>query len=169
MFYIGYVIRMVKKQLHCSNCLEVLCSNEMSTPATTVNDVGDLFIAQKNRGGLLKPSKGVVQICQETERRFQRMMIVTNGKIPQSTCLKLAITTSVLSDVCSDGRTPFPELEEHMYETAADNNHVYSLVKCIAECYCKIKFHHLAKQFNDGMAPEKIRKQCSKLILFKNQ
>jgi len=83
--------------------------------------------------------------------------------------LRLAITSSVLSAVCSDGKCPFPELEDNMFETPAEYNHLYILVKCIAECYCKIKFHHLAKTFNDQMAPDKIRKECSKLILFKNQ
>ena len=156
---------MVKKLIHCSTCLAVLCSDEISTGSA----VGDLFITQKDRGGLLKPSAGVVKICRETEHCFQRMLLSTKQKLPQMAGIKLAITMAVLSELCCDGKSPFQELHEHMFDTSIDNNHMFTLVKCIADCYCKIKFHQLAKQFNDNMAPNKIRKQLTKLILFKNQ
>ena len=37
----------------------------------------------KDKGGLFKPSKDVVKICEETEVRFLRMLKISGGKLPQ--------------------------------------------------------------------------------------
>ena len=63
----------------------------------------------------------------------------------------------------------FKDLDVHMLDSTVNDNHIFSLVELITECYCKIKFRHLAKESNEATAGEKVRKQLTKLVLFKHQ
>ena len=56
-----------------------------------------------------------------------------------------------------------------MTDCSVDGNHVFFLVKTIIECYCKIRLHHIAKQASMNINDGNIRKNLTKLILFKNQ
>jgi len=56
-----------------------------------------------------------------------------------------------------------------MTDCSVDGNHVFFLVKAIVECYCKIRLHHMAKQFSVNINEPSIRKSLTKLILFKHQ
>ena len=72
-----------------------------------------------------------------------------------------AMKTAVLSNLSMRNIT---ELTGHMFETAVGDNHIFNLVKVITECYCTIRFHHLAKEKN--LSGKKIRKKMNKLVLF---
>ena len=61
------------------------------------------------------------------------------------------------------------ELDNHMFESAVDENHVFGLIKIIAKCYCKIRLYHLGKETTENMLGKKIRKKLSKLVLFNHQ
>ena len=71
----GYVAKMVVKQTLCTQC----CTARGSTKSTTMSS----FLKMKDRGGLFKPTQSVITVCEETERRFQRMLTATGGEIPQ--------------------------------------------------------------------------------------
>ena len=65
--------------------------------------------------------------------------------------------------------TIFRELDDHMVETAVNDNHIFGLIKLIAKSYCKVRFYHLGKEYSKKLTGERVRKKLNKLILFKHQ
>lgn len=63
----------------------------------------------------------------------------------------------------------YPELHDHMFESAVDSNHFVRLVKCVIGCYVKIRMHHAAKQATAKITGPNIRKRLAKLIIFNHQ
>jgi len=129
-------------------------------------DTGSLFVKYKDRGGLVKPSKSVIVVCRETEKCFNRMKAVLGDNLPQASMLPTVVSNVVLDEV---GTTTFTNLHSHMFDSTADNNHIFTLIKVIVACYTKIRMHHLAKQKTAQITGVSIRKELSKLILFKHQ
>ena len=78
-----------------------------------------------------------------------------------------AIAKSVLEDLPLDDI--FPDLDEHMLETAVSDNHVFQLVKKVTKSYCKVRMYHYGREYTEKMTEEKVRKRLTKLIHFKNQ
>jgi hypothetical protein len=155
----GYVVRMVERKIHCVKCLAALTTCKEKIP--------DLFVVWKSNGGLKLPSPGLLKICEETEKCVMRMLNVNQGGLPHSSGLSEAIASTVLQTCVERG--VFSALNEHMLETTAVNNHVFSLIKCCSKCYVTIRMHHLGKQRNAKMHERLVRKQFSKLTLFKGQ
>ena len=77
-----------------------------------------------------------------------------------------AISHAVLQNI---GGEMFPELQSHMLEMEPENNHVHELTKSVSKAYSKIRMHHLTKTYNTEITGKYIRKNWSKVILFKNQ
>ena len=78
-----------------------------------------------------------------------------------------AIATSVLCE--TNLSTVFQELEDHMVDTAVNENHIFGLIKTITKSYCKIRLYHLGKEYSQSLTGERVRKKLSKLVLFKHQ
>ena len=146
----GYVVRMVRKKINCSECKSALISDGADgfdePPSCRA------LLTQKNRGGLLQPSVSVIKICKETEKSFQRLLHTLDENLPHSDGLASAISTTVLQAVVGE---TFEELENHMFDSEPDNNHIFALIKCIVKCYCKIRFHHMTKRFNEKISGPK--------------
>ena len=159
LYIAGYVVRMVRKKIHCLTCLAVL--------TTTKEKIPDLFVAWKSNGGLELPSLVLVKICEEMEKCVMRMLSVNQGGLPHGTGLPDAIASTVLR-VCVECDV-FSCLKQHMFDTTVVNNHVFNLIKCSAKCYLTIRMHHLGKQRNAGMHTKLVRKEYSKRTLFKGQ
>ena len=159
----GFVVRMVCRKIHCPECQLALVGNDYNPLAGTI---GCQFLGLKDRGGLVKPSPCVVNICQETEKCFSRMHAVLGGQLPLTRSIVSAITHTVLSTM---GSKCFATLQEHMFDSTVDNYHVFNLIKCIAHCYSTIRMHHLAKQKTFVVNGANVRKQLSEQILFKHQ
>ena len=156
----GYVAKMAENRLLCIDCCKSLGSRKHSHESA--------FLKFKDRGGLFKPTKSVIKVCEESEKSIQKMLNVTNGKLPLSTGIPDAIAISVLSALGSSNI--FSELNSHMLEAPIyEENHVFALIKTIAKCYCKTRFYHLGKEEAAKLTGQKIRKKLSKLILFENQ
>ena len=155
----GYVVRMVQKKIRCLKCLAAL--------TTTKEKIPDLFVVWKSNGGLKLPPPGLLKICEETEKCVMRMLKVTNGGLPHDTGLPDAITSTVL-EVCVE-RDVLSSVKEHMFDSTAVNNHVFNLIKCCSKSYVTIRMHHLAKEINSRMHERLVRKEYSKLTLFKGQ
>ena len=156
----GFVSKMVDKQIACPTCTDAL-----TVPKETATMS---FVVWKSNGGLKIPSKSLLRVCHETEKCLMRMLHSTSGNLPHcSSGLTDAIAITVLS-ACI-GLNIFQDLNEHMYECTVTNNHIGSLIKCSSRCYTKIRMHHLAKKYSEKIQGEKLRKNLSKLILFKNQ
>lgn len=156
----GYVVRMVTPKIHCPECVAAL------TDDVPTDTVGAQFMRLKNRGGLVKASVSVVDVCEETEKCFQRMHNVTKGQLPRAAQIVPAIASSVLAEV---GIRSFVTLHNHMFDSTPDSNHIFNLIKCVSQSYCQIRMHHLAKQQTAAITGIKVRKELTKLVLFKHQ
>ena len=69
----GYVVRMVETQVLCSDCSSSLGS-ATSMPNTK-------FLKLKDRGSLYKPTKSFMEICEETKKCFEQLLIATSGNL----------------------------------------------------------------------------------------
>ena len=155
----GYVVKMVEKKIHCLQCQTALTSTKELLP--------DLFVTWKTNGGLKLPSLGLIKICEETEKCIVRMLNVNGGGLPHSAGLSNAISNTVLQ-VCVESGV-FSTLDQHMFDSTAVNNHIFTLIKCCSKSYVTIRMHHLGKMRNAKMHEKVVRKQFSKLVLFKHQ
>jgi len=153
----GFVVKKIKQKHNCMPCAEALTSE------TTVHP----FVLLKTRGGLQRPSPGIIAVCMESERCFQRILRTTSGKLPQGHGLTSAITNQVL--MYSADKVLFPELHFHMFETTVEDNHVHVLVKMASSIYCKVRMHHLARLETEKMTKDIVRHQFTKLIHFHHQ
>ena len=160
----GYVVRMARKQIACLQCQSAMINPDTVT-ALEVN-IGSLFVKFKDHGGLVKPSRSVIVVCQETEKCFSRMKAVLGDRLPQASKLPMIISHAVLAEL---GCTTFTNLHCHMFDSTAESNHIFTLIKVLVSCYTKIRMHHLAKQKTAEVTGISVRKQFSKLILFKHQ
>ncbi|CAL4085223.1 unnamed protein product, partial [Meganyctiphanes norvegica] len=126
------------------------------------------FLKFKDRGGLFKPTQSVIKICQETEKKTQRMLNRTGGNLPHGRGVPDAIATAVLTGLGHS--SVFSELNDHALETpVGEEYHIFAMIKIIAKCYCRVRFYHLAKQETDKITGEKIRKRNNKLTLWGGQ
>jgi hypothetical protein len=155
----GYVVKMVEKKIHCPQCLAALTTSKESIP--------DLFVTWKTNGGLKLPLHGLIKICEETEKCVMRMLNVNGGGLPHGAGLSSAIAMTVLS-VCVESKV-FSTLDQHMFDSTPGNNHVFKLIKCCCQSDVTIRMYHLSKTRNAGMHDKVVRKQFSKLVLFKHQ
>ena len=155
----GYVVKMVMKHICCFQCSQSLGSKKHRHESR--------FLQLKDRGGLVKPSRSVVTVCEETEKCFERLLLTTAGDIPRSIGIPEAIAISVLQNI--DISKVFQELKSHIFDSEVENNHVFTLIKTIAKSYCKIRLHHLGKQCTQKLTGTLIRKKLSKHVLFKHQ
>lgn len=160
----GYVVKMVRKKTHCVPCQEALVATDH------ISKESSLFLVKRDRGGLIHASESVIRICSETEKCFQQLQ-KTKRFFPKHKPMPLVISTAVLHNIShSLARNEiFHCLEGHMFDTVVEDNHVYKLIKLISQCYSTIRFHHVSKLMNEEATGEKIRKQLSRLIVFKHQ
>jgi len=56
-----------------------------------------------------------------------------------------------------------------MTESSPDGSHLFLLVKTIIDSYCKIRLNHFAKHTSLQINEANVRKNLTKLILFKHQ
>ena len=158
----GFVVKMVRKRIKCPVCLSALTLQS--------DDIFDnfMFISFKNKGGLIKPSDSVVRICESTELFIQRILNCNDGALPQhSNNFVSTLTLSVVTELTE--KNIFLDLNDHMLESTVQSNHVYTLMKCITQCFIKIRMHALARSYTEKITGKKVRKQLSKLVLFKHQ
>jgi hypothetical protein len=158
----GFVVRSLMKHMNCLECKEALLFGE-NDDLMSVRKLLD----RKNRGGLVIPSHSVVTVCETAERCFKRLLAVNNGKPPANKYIDQAISHVVLNDIGE--KNLFQGLQDHMFDSTPDNNHLFRLVKNIAAEYIKIRLYHMGKQYTDLIVGDRVRKQLSKLVLFKNQ
>ena len=150
-----FVVKKIKERHTCTPCAEGLT-------ASTAHP----FILL-NGGSLEKPSAGIVAVCRESERRFQKMLTTTAGKLPQGHGTTSAIVTQVLE--YSAGKTWFPELHDHMFETTVEDNHIHLLVKMASSLYCEIRMNRLARRATESLHKDSVRHNFTKFIHFQHQ
>ena len=85
-----------------------------------------------------------MKVCEEIEKCFERLLNATGGNLPQTKGIPDAIAVSVLGS--TNLSKVFIELDNYMVDSPVDKNHVFTLIKLIAKCYCKIRFYHLGTE-----------------------
>ena len=150
---------MVQKKTICRVCHEAVGSREHKCESA--------FLTLKDRGNLFKPAASVLSVCTEAERYFQQMLASTNGRLPQGEGIPDAIAASVLKGI--NIQATFQELDEHMLDATVNDNHVFTLIKTISKCYCKVRLYQLGKRTTEMATKTKVRKKLNKLVLFEHQ
>ena len=155
----GYVAQMVQKRTTCRVCHEAVGSKKHKWESA--------FLTLKDRGNLFKPAASVISVCTETEKCFQRMLVSTNGRLPQGEGIPDAIAFALLNGI--NIQTTFKDLDEHMLDTTVDDNPVFKLIKTVSKCYCKVQLYQLGKTTTEMATKTKVRKKLNKLVLFEHQ
>lgn len=149
----GFVVKKLRKVIKCEECLLSLISNKY-----------DGFIAKKDKGGLIYPSRSVTKICERAEKIF-RLRSHEGIKFYNEKNLMQKLILSCFKDCICD---------IYMFENLHNNddqiligNHRIMLLKAVAMNYFEVRIHHSTKQF---FAPrDRIRNIHNKLVLFKGQ
>ena len=153
---------MAEKKILCMPCYKALGSVN--------HQAQSIFLKLKDRGSLFKPTQSVITICEETEKCFERMMKVSGGNLPHCSNISEAIVTAVLSGINKTNKSRvFTEFGSHMFDTPIGENYVFSLIKTVSKCYCKVKFYHLGKEATTKVYEKNVRKTLTKLVLFNHQ
>lgn len=155
----GFVCRMVEKKIPCSTCRS----------ASKAEACSSALLNRKNSGGLTKPSPSTTYICQLAERVVRQQEKVDGGSFPKKGMTADTLTARVMRELSGQLNMLYPELHEHMFQSAVDSNHFVRLVKCVIGCYIKIRMHHAAKRATMKIAGPNMRKRLTKLILFNHQ
>lgn len=145
----GFVVYKIKKSILCILCGEALESNESRSA----------LITRKNRGGLIKPNKNVVEICKIAERVIREYQEIDKSNVVSKitlTCMKKINISKY-----------FPQLTNHFFEQEPLNNHLLQLIKIILNTYITLRLHHINSSTN--AIDHKIRTFYTKLIHFKHQ
>ena len=116
---------MAEKKIICSQC-----SSALKVPNQKPLEASD-FVQFKSRGGLTLASSSVRKVCEETEKCFARLMVATSGRLPHGQGVPDSISIAVLGSLNIEEM--FPELNEHMIDTSATDNHTFQLVKEVAK------------------------------------
>ena len=125
------------------------------------------FVAKSLQKKLHCPNCRNVLGSQEAEKCFQRMLNTSGGKLPHGKGIVGAIAVTVLGAVKVSSL--FTELDDHMYDSTVDDNHVHELINEIVNCYCKVRLYHMGKEYTAKLSAKNIRKQLTKLVLLNHQ
>jgi hypothetical protein len=155
----GYVVKKLLRKVNCPDCaLSLVEENEVLEHS--------LFLSQRDKGGLKKPSKDVVSVCTFTEKCIRSELAVCKGKLRTGN-IGNRITTLVLKHTLE--KPVFLNLSSHVLESLLPENHVLSLIKAIVKEFLNLRFHHLSKTNNISLKGKNVRQKLTKIVLFKNQ
>jgi uncharacterized membrane-anchored protein YhcB (DUF1043 family) len=70
--------------------------------------------------------------------------------------------TNVLSNAFERRNYQFESLSDHKKDQPSMENHFFTLVKLLCQCYCKIRFHHIAKTTTEKIMDDSVRNKLSK-------
>ena len=60
-------------------------------------------------------------------------------------------------------------MNEHSADKNGQKSHKLTLINCLALCYAKIRFYNIGRSYSEEIEGVKVRKELTKLVLFKNQ
>lgn len=154
----GFIVRKIKRQKNiCTICESQLIDEN--------NESISLLLKIKNKGRLINTSADVQKICLATEHviRMNNHLILTKKSISQYLCIKsmneVSFETSIFnSDI----------MKNHILDQDVINSHRSQLIHLIIRHYVTIRLHHFAKMHTLSITKKNIRRNMTKLILFKN-
>jgi len=154
----GFVVFKLKTTLHCESCIDALTD-------ATESEVCSL-IKIKTKGGLIFPSKDVIDICLYCEKCFRRNVLMRSSSL--SSVSVNEIMHLVLHSYLN--KDWFKSLDGHMLECDPTANHVILLIKAIVEKYLQVRYFYAGKDYTSKVREkqqQKLSRQTSnKLVLF---
>ena len=179
LYYIsGFICRRMQSMITCSKCMLAIINDKPSSlddnrfqsilPEST-------FTERKDRGGLIFPSQGILEIIKHSEKIFASEILGKHKKInmEQGICQKMvSMCIQQLYDKIS---RLFPRLEKPCLESddpAFIDSHALQIVKKVAEKYLTMRLQTYAKYFNRVIVNKSmasVRQKLTKTIIFKNQ
>ena len=151
----GYVARSAAKKIPCHACSNALSVSPSNVPS---------LVNRKSHGGLKVPSSGVLKVCKMCELAIRCILPTGASSSPQ---ILQKIFTQVQQNLVMDNL--FPELASHFMDCCPDDSHLLHLIKCIIQCYSKVRLAHVGKQANAEIHCASLRRKLTKTILFYNQ
>ncbi|XP_030834547.1 uncharacterized protein LOC115921324 [Strongylocentrotus purpuratus] len=154
----GYTIRSIQGKCHsCDKCKEALVDRTDEVPEVYLQ-----LIRLKDNGGLIIPSKSVLNIAMASERilREQGTKPTIGQHIRDQLCVKIIHSLNHGS--------LFPNLHEQ-YDCDFRRNHVLQLIKDFVNHYLVTRLHFVAFTYNRDIRGQSIRNHMSRMVIFQNQ
>lgn len=131
----GYIQRRIVDGTDCEHCIKALHHTNLSSSR---------FLELKDRGGLIRPNKGVVKVVQVVDKLLSEKIKTGDIFAEKHLFKKLAINAQSLI------REQFPDVLAELDGHAADKtSHKANILKLIASMYLSMKIKHLAKLRNE--------------------
>lgn len=159
----GYVVKKIKKTTFC-----LFCQSSLEELSEAMDDVRFKLLNHQNKGGLLRPSSDVIEICIIIEKRLRHIFELNDKKMPNEPNFFKTFVHEMFA-VISDNNKVFSCLDEHMFNHSFMENPKTNLIKIIISVYARIRLNSFAKLQTEKLRGELIRKKLSKLILFSGQ
>lgn len=157
----GFVVRKLKRVLKCEVCAESLSDDDNTF------DFRQSLIKVKDRGGLVKPSKCVTNVCKTTEKVLREQILKAGSQFLGKKEIMTMMVNKVLSTYAATQTNIFHSILDHTLEQDFEENHRNLLIKSICQTYIVIRIYHETKRANNK--DEKVRSFLTKTILFKGQ
>jgi hypothetical protein len=123
------------------------------------------LIELKNNGGLVVPSKDVVEIVKQAERVMRSTLDVC--RVKNTTAWGIQLEMRVLQ--CIPG-TLFQDNQEHFDETSHGvDSHYFSLIRITVRTYATLRRYHSINLTNMDLKGRSVRHHLTKTVLFKGQ
>ena len=139
----GFVVRKTLPRLPCTECRCAL----VSTSVEDIDPVERHLLTLKNNGGLVVPSKDVIDLLKIVENCYRVMEDCRGGYHIASVVMRELINTSLFNTM-------------HFVES----DHFYHLVQSLILCYVDLRGYHIARNHNIQMISKRYR--LTKQILF---
>lgn len=154
----GWVVRKVQQRLKCIDCMECLVSR-------ADGEASSCLIQVKNNGGLVVPSKGMLEIVKQAERVMRSTLDVS--RVQNTSAWGVELEMHVLQCI---PRTIFQDSQQHFDETCHGvDSHYFSLIRLIVRTYCMVRRFHSVNLTNMGLKGKSVRHHLTKTVLFKGQ
>ena len=150
----GNVCRRLRPHIQCSDCRGALIVEKTES----VDDLEFIAFVDKT-GGLTRPSKDVICICFTAKKYLQ---IQLNSKKPTNIDLSRLMNQITLL-LCD--RKLFTELEDHVKDCDAYDNHILLLTKCVLSVYLEIRLKHACKLMNEQACKSRLQSNKMRKIL----
>lgn len=155
----GYVVRGLGKIIKCNECIGAL-----SLSKQRYSDHAFELISFKDEGGLVYPSKDVVQICKIAELEIRKTIDMSQKFSTRPSSSKLLLINKILRSFVNSNI--FSSISIHQFDQAPTENHLVHLIKAVASSYIDVRFHYLTKHIKPIVTK---RQLYNKLILFQGQ
>lgn len=149
----GYVVKQLRKSLHCEECLDALIDKECNN---------NNLISIKNKGGLIQPAKDVITICIKCEKIIRHALHVNNNALSNK-LFDIYLTNNILKSFLDVNL--FEILKEHSHDQSPLENHIIHLMRAIVQKYVKVRLHYIALNSIDKHTSK--RHLLNKIVLFK--